>query len=203
MTKVIRSIESNHNGTMEIVMRGGKKMLDSPNANYSYGAAHDLWKIMLSKTPLKNVKSILILGLGGGTILKLLRDKFKYEGKILAVELDEIIIQLAREEFGVVADVNTKIVCDDAIHYISSKKTKFDIILVDISIDFDLPKAFLSVKFWNDLTARLHPCGRVIFNALDQTRSLTPIKKQILSQRLDWKMWSKVNGTNNVVVISM
>ncbi len=202
MAKIIRSVESNHNGTMEIVLHRGKKMLDSLNANYSYGAAHDLWKQMLSKSPLKNVGSILILGLGGGTIIRLLREKFKFEGKITAVELDAVIIKLAKEEFGVKQDARTKIICDDAIQFISSKKSKFDMILVDISIDFDLPPAIISPLFWADLVMRLNPSGMIIFNALSQNRSLTPIKKQIKAQVLEWKMWSKLNGANNVVVIS-
>jgi spermidine synthase len=202
MAKIIRSVESNHNGTMEIVMHRGRKMLDSLNANYSYGAAHDLWRTMLSKAPLKNAESILVLGLGGGTIIRLLREKFKFEGKITAVELDAVIIKLAKEEFGVMPDRITKIICDDAVQYASSKKGKFDIILVDIILDFDLPTAIISLEFWRDLIALLNPSGMIIFNALSQNRSLAPIKKQIKEEGFDWKMWSKVNGTNNVVVIS-
>jgi spermidine synthase len=202
MAKIIRSVESNHNGKMEIVVHRGKKMLDSQNANYSYGAAHELWKMMLSKAPLKNVESILILGLGGGTIIRLLREKFRFEGKITTVELDAVIIKLAKEEFGIERDARTKIICDDAVHFIGSKKGRFDLILVDISIDFDLPPAILSSEFWSNLILRINPSGMIIFNALSQNRSLAPIKKQIKEEGFDWKMWSKVNGTNNVAVVS-
>lgn len=76
-------------------------MLDSKNTSYSYGNLQRVWDKALQEIPMSNTENILILGMGGGSSIELLRKKYGYHGKITAVELDPVIVQIADEEFDI------------------------------------------------------------------------------------------------------
>lgn len=59
----------------------GKKVLDTENANYSYGSLQKILEIGLTKVNLKNVENLLLLGMGGGSIIHSLRNTFEYTKK--------------------------------------------------------------------------------------------------------------------------
>jgi spermidine synthase len=92
----------NPNSTVhwKVSMLNGRKVLDSKNANYSFGAAQGVWNKTLNKVPLEKVKSVLVFGLGGGSVLDILRNDFAYEGKITAVEIDPVVVNLPRRNLA-------------------------------------------------------------------------------------------------------
>jgi spermidine synthase len=106
---ITKMVETHHNGMVEITYDQGKKVLDSTNANYSYGSLQRILKHGLQQIDLNNTRHILLLGLGGGSVIKTLRNEFQYEHKITAVEIDEIIIQIAFKEFNIKPSENFRI----------------------------------------------------------------------------------------------
>ena len=96
MTQLIRS---KYSGILEINYVDGQKVLDSKNTSYSYGNLQKVWELTLDQIPFRGIERILILGMGGGSSIELLRDKFKFTGKIGAVEIDPVIIDIARFAF--------------------------------------------------------------------------------------------------------
>lgn len=195
-----RRINSVFNGKMEVTFRDGRKVLDSANANYSYGSAAGVWKSALTKVDLSEVKSILLLGLGGGTILEILHEHFGYAGKITAVEIDAVIIQLAKEEFGVEENGTIEIHCMDAFEYVTTKRKQFDLVLVDISIDYTIPEQIQSLVFWTNAAKRVKHNGTIIFNALNYNKTLSPVFNELEAHGFELKMYKRVRGTNNILV---
>jgi spermidine synthase len=195
-----KKFKSQFNGSLEVSMLNGRKVLDSKNANYSFGAAQGVWNKTLNKVPLEKVKSVLVFGLGGGSVLDILRNDFAYKGKITAVEIDPVVVKLAAEEFGVVETSTLKIECMDAYNYVINKKSKFDLIIVDISIDYTIPENILSSEFWQSLVQRIKPEGTIAFNALNYGSKILHIKKLLVASGFEWKVYNKVNGTNTILI---
>jgi len=70
----------------------------------------------------------LILGLGGGTIANIFQNQLRFN--VDAVELDERIAEVAREQFALSNNVN--VIMDDARHYLEETQKKYDVILFDV-----------------------------------------------------------------------
>ena len=125
---------------MEITWYNGKKQLNTENANYSYGSLQRILKFGLKKIDLKKVNSILLLGLGGGSVIETLRIDFHYLKPIVAIDIDPVIIDIAKNEFNLKEDENLQIICEDALKFMQSNTHEFDLIIIDLFIDIQVPK---------------------------------------------------------------
>lgn len=163
--KVEKTVYSEINGDIEITWQNGKKVLNTQNANYSYGNLHKVMLFGLKKVKLTTVNHVLLLGLGGGSAIKILRENLQYKRQITAVEIDPEMIAIAKNEFKIYSDKNTTIVCQDALDFVADTTTKFDLIVVDIFVDILVPDEFYSSNLWKQLAARIQKGGSVIFNA--------------------------------------
>ena len=68
-----RRVPSPVSGHLEVTLYNGRKVLDSATANYSYGALQRVLRYGLQQLDLVQVRSILLLGLGGGSVIQTLR----------------------------------------------------------------------------------------------------------------------------------
>jgi spermidine synthase len=142
-----------------------------------------------------------VLGLGGGCVLKTLRNEFNFSGKITAVDIDPVIIQIAEKEFGIVSDDNTNIVCSDAFDYVKNDDKKFDLIIVDIFIDNEVPQKILSLEFWREIIKKTEKGGYIIFNTLcEPFTDILPIENKLKNSGFDCKIFRYVEKTNNVLI---
>ena len=78
---ITHRFSSEINGPLEVTYINGKKVLDTKNANYSYGSLQKILKFGLTKIDLKSVENILILGMGAGSVIQSLRETFDYKKK--------------------------------------------------------------------------------------------------------------------------
>lgn len=162
-----RTYESAFNGTLEINWLNGKKILDTKNTNYSYG---NLGKVL--KKGLKSCHSnfcnkeasVLILGLGGGDVVKQLRNNFKSEAKITAIEIDPVIIEIALKEFEIIPNSKLEIINNDARIFLKYTKEKYDVIIVDLFNDINIPEFVFQAEFIKSIYSVLNFNGSVIFN---------------------------------------
>lgn len=161
---VSRKVHSEINGPMEITYSAGKKVLNSKNANYSYGPLQEILEFGLTKVDLKKVNNLLLLGLGGGSVIKSLRETFDFRNQIYAVEIDPEMIRIAKEEFGIAESWNTKIIEDDAFLFTKTTKRKYQLVIVDLFIDTEVPSIFYQKEFCDRLARIISPGGSFIFN---------------------------------------
>lgn len=200
---ITKKIQSEFSGTLEITWYNGKKHLNTKNANYSYGSLQRILKFGLEHIDLNKVNSVLLLGLGGGSVVETLRKDFSYSKQITAVDIDPTVIEIAKNEFGLKEDENLKIVCEDALVFMQLNSTQFDLIIIDLFIDIAVPKAFLEIPFWMDILKALSTNGAILFNAsLDKTKSsaLNEVIEFLKSHMYQTEVFEKVNNTNTLIL---
>lgn len=164
-----RKYESAYNGTLEINWVNGKKVLDTKNTNYSYGNLGRVLKKALQHTPTNFISedtNILLLGMGGGDVIKQLQRHFKSKGHITALEIDPIIIQIAITEFDIIPGNQLEIVHEDARTYLKYVKTTFNLIIVDLFNDTEIPDFVFHNDFLQLIFTSLNTNGTAVFNTL-------------------------------------
>lgn len=195
-------VESDKSGTLEINWIDGKKVLDSKNANYSFGSLQAVLTFGLTEVEINPTDRTLLLGMGAGSILHPLRDKFKCVGHITAVEFDQRIIDLAKNEFDILKIQDLDIVNADAMEYVNQCTEKFNLIIVDLFIDKQVPRVFYSQDFWERIVQLIETGGYVIFNAGinlgDSQKHIQLIES--LKTRLNFEKYESVQGINTLLI---
>ncbi|MGJ8551048.1 MAG: spermidine synthase [Winogradskyella wichelsiae] len=200
---VTKTITSKYSGELEITWYNGKKHLNSQNANYSYGSLQRILKFGLEKINLTNFNSILILGMGGGSVIKTLREDFNYNNAIEAVELDSVVVDIAKTEFDIIENNLLKIHCMDAFQFVHTNTKKFDLIIVDLYIDLTVPSKFLDQEFWNQVLSSKSIKGTVLFNAsvnASNEAKVDSLVNYLKSKVFQVDIYKKVNNTNTVII---
>lgn len=197
-----KKYDSKLNHTLEINYINGKKLLDSPNANYSYGKLQKIMNFGLNKIELKEFPEVLLLGLGGGCVIESIEKKYHHCKEIIAVEIDPVVIRLAREEFQLDRFKELKIVLEDASDYVHNNIRKFDLIIVDLFIDDKVPEPFYNIDFWEHISKELNPDGDVIFNAGMNMGKSDKIDKIIsaLASQIGFVQYENVQQLNTVLI---
>lgn len=163
--QLIREVSSPINSKLRIVQEAGKKLLNTENTNYSFGTLVDVLEEGLDNIPLGGVESVLLLGMGGGSIIHSLREKYDCHAPVTAVDIDPVVINLAYEEFQIDQLSEVSIHEADAQDFIENCKDAFDLIIIDIYIDVDVPEKFYEAKFWEMIEKNVNSNGFILFNA--------------------------------------
>jgi len=200
---ITKKVESKYSGTLEITWHNGKKHLNTKNANYSYGSLQKILKFGLHKIDLSNCNKILILGLGAGSVIETLIKDFKYKNHITALDIDPVIIEIAKAEFNLSENKNLKIICENANSFMKRNKNLFDLIIVDLFIDDLVPSEIYKLSFWERITKSNSSKGSILFNASlqdENTKALSDILSHIEKSRYKTQKLEKVNGTNTLII---
>lgn len=199
---ITEKIKTDNNGIVELTWYNGRKMLNSKNANYSYDSLQRILKYGLKQIDLTTVNSVLLLGLGGGSVIATLRKEFSFEKNIVAVDIDQVVIDIAANEFQVVPSTNLEIIRADAYDFIVDCTKQFDLVIIDLFIDTKVPQKFHSLEFWNSLSKTISPKGYFIFNA-----ALSKNKGIILSdvirfweRNFNFKIYDQFVEVNTLVI---
>lgn len=199
---ITKQIESVVNGTLEITWINGKKVLDTKSANYSYGSLQRILKFGLSKTDVSAVSKILLLGLGAGSVVKTLRDDFKYEGKITAIEYDEVMIAVAEKEFNVASDASLEIIGGDAFLHVNQTNKTYGIVIIDLFIDKEVQPQCYTFSFWKSILPLVEAGGFVIFNAGFNPMQDVKLDNimEAFKRDLSFSKYEKVESTNTLII---
>lgn len=158
-TKVLEERKSKYNGTLKVVKSLGFGTYIQVNGlTQSGGIVETIWKETLKKIKKEKIENILILGLGGGTVAKLIKKLFP-KSKITGIEIDPLMVELGKKYLGL---SKTKIKIGDAYDFIKTNKELFDLVIVDLYIGDEFPNKFEEEVFLKLLTNN----KIVIFNRL-------------------------------------
>jgi spermidine synthase len=162
---------SPQNEYLEIVWSMGRKMLNTENANFSFGSGYAVFKLAMSRVPAKigDANSILVLGFGCGSILDLLEKRYNYSGNLDGVEYDQEIINLFHQHFAPDYNLKPNISVCDAKDFSTNSENKYDIIFIDLFIDLETAPLVFDEQFITNLNAMLSPKGCLIFNTILKT----------------------------------
>jgi spermidine synthase len=115
------------------------------------------------------VKRILMIGLGGGSIST-------YYGRAMpdvhidTVELDQRVIDVAKQYFALRETPRVRYVAADGRVFLNRSKDQYDLILLDAYRGGYVPFHLLTREFYTLVKSRLTPGGAVAFNVHDGTK---------------------------------
>lgn len=164
----IEGASSIHNDEVDVLLVKGQYQLVTPEAIYSYGTRYDNFFSAFQEIKIEEQKidTVLLLGLGLGSIPYMLENYFKRDYAYTAVEIDDAIVYLASKY--VLGDLKSEIttVCADALVYVTIDEKQYDMVAMDVFLSDYIPEEFESTEFLEDLKDRLAPNGLLLFNRL-------------------------------------
>lgn len=149
-TTVFEERESKYNGHLRVLRTWGMgNYIQAEGLTQSGGIVESIWRSTLRQVPSTKypVQNILILGLGGGTLAKLLRKKYP-NAKITGIEIDPIMVELGRKYLDL-DKYNIDIKIGDTNKF---KFGEYDLVIVDMYSGDNFPKEFESEEFLKKLT---------------------------------------------------
>jgi len=138
---------------------------------------HSVWDALaapLLLLPPARRRSLLVLGLGGGSAARLLR-ALAPKARIVGVERGAEVLRVARRHFDLDA-LGLEVVCDDAQHYLFETRWRFDLIVEDIFVGHGRAvrkPAWLPAPGLARAASRLAPGGLLVSNAIDESVAVT------------------------------
>lgn len=198
---MLKRFRSKYNGLLEVRTIHGVKVLDTENTNFGYGSLDQLWQETFARFKTKPFDQALVLGLGAGNVIQLIREKHP-QGSIFAVDIDPVIVQLAGKEFGLDHWPDVHLICTDALDYICATRRRFDTIIIDLFCDQHLPDFLEHAAFWLFVSRRLQPQGSIVWNTnhtSEQTKAFQKIARHLA---LNVRVLKSQNGWNTVYRIS-
>lgn len=176
--KIIFETDSQYNGHIKVVDFGTIRriIVDNIVQSISYTAqscARLYWGkvVELMKKEQPAPQNILILGLGGGTLVQLLSRSFPGV-KITSVEIDQVMCDIAKQYFDLDSVANHRVLIEDALRVVIQPQQygineyEFDTIIVDIYNGEKFPELGSSGNFISALKNLLTPGGLIIFNRI-------------------------------------
>ena len=165
-TKILEERKSKFNGELKVVRALGLgTYIQAGNLTQSGGIIESMWRNTLKRinSEVLIINNCLILGLGGGTVVKQIHKNWP-EAKTTGVDIDPVIVELGKKYLKLDDSlVNIKI-CD-AFNFVSNytlHPIRYDLVVVDLYVGDKFPKKFESEKFIKSLTKN----KLVIFNRL-------------------------------------
>jgi len=121
----------------------------------------------------EEVSDVLLVGLGGGTIVRQLLEL--YEPRIEAFEVDGRMLALAERFFGLKAHPKLAVFGGDVASYLAESSRLYDVIVLDAFVGDRMPEAMNSWGFFATCAAHLREGGVLIVNSVsdDQHRDET------------------------------
>lgn len=194
--------------SIEINLYNGELVMDSRNANYSYGSLQRVLRFGLKKIDFEKIREmqdILVLGLAGGSVVKTLVDEVNFTGSITGVDIDSEIIKIANTYFELDKIPNLRVIIDDAQKFVKQREQKYDLIIVDIFQDRNMPGFLFEKSFADDLKALLYKNGVILFNTMktnpkDERRN-TELKLHFSQQNIDIFVFSEIEKYNELIIL--
>lgn len=203
----IYETQSTVSSNLEVTWNNGKLVLDSKHTNYSYGSLEKVLKRgfqQIGYTTIQEMKSILLLGVAGGSAIKTLIEDINYKGLITGVEIDEEVIKIANTYFGLNQYKNVNIIIDDAQKYVEIDDTKYSLIIIDIFEDSNMPDFLFEEKFIINIKKSLEINGYILFNFMilnDYEKKFTAFKSKFNSSEFKVVNLVNVEEFNQLLII--
>lgn len=167
----IKKIPSDFNPGLCLQMEAGRLLLNTTNANYSYGNLHKVFEEIFEQIEIdtKPPQNVLLLGLGTGSVIDIMQRQYGFEPQITAIELDPAVIDCLQFWDNLNLD-KTHIICGDAFKEVNNLKSQFDLIIVDLFIDMDVHPDIHKKEFIEQLKSLVSENGTVLINYIVNTK---------------------------------
>lgn len=180
LPEVVYETSSKYNDSIQVIKVNDVYKLSVDNfiqslSKNSKAAPRLCWgetiKILKEEMKEEEVRNILVLGLGGGTMQHMLREEYP-DAHIVSVEIDPVMVDIARKYFDLDSIQNHEIIVEDAFRFViepeenNIRPQSFDIIIVDIVFGDSFSDLGASGNFLGALKKLAVPGNIVLFNRM-------------------------------------
>ncbi|MEY3051742.1 MAG: hypothetical protein RLY31_1527 [Bacteroidota bacterium] len=165
----VASAFSEASGELELVLHKGEYRLSTSHAVYSHGIHYTNFRqyfkrhaTLLPEAPF----SLLVLGFGLGSVPLILERLHGRTFTCTGVERDPAIAAWATRFTLPRLRTQVELIVSDALDFLTGNRRRFDLLVVDIFIDDQIPKPFLEEGFLRQLKTALSVSGLVLYNCL-------------------------------------
>lgn len=177
---ILYKTTSKFNGEIKVISVFGQNSISVGNLTQSGSIVAGLWSFATGQ--IRNIKNCLVLGVGGGSVIKVLRKKYP-DSEITGIEIDEKMIDIGKKYFDL-DRYNAKIIIEDAFKFVQKKsrrysrdpdfrrrvgtsgQQKYDLICIDLLVGRNTPAKLSSEGFFKNIKKTLNKGGIVIINQL-------------------------------------
>lgn len=137
-----------------------------------------------SRTPLEYVRTAalgfsfpdkprraLLIGLGGGAFVRVVR-RYLPEVKTDAVEINPVVVEVAKEYFGIVDDDRSDLFVDDGGRFVKTHTGPWDLAFLDAYDGEEVPTHLATRAFFRLVRTRLTPGGVAVLNLAVEDEAL-------------------------------
>jgi spermidine synthase len=169
--KILFKGESEFNGEVKVTENNGVRRLiangytqsqianDQTQTNLSY------WEAMVpEQLDLTGDSRVLILGLGAGTVAKIITKRFG-NIQIDGVEIDPLIVDLGKKYFSL-KQSNLNMFIANAAAFVKEARYKYDLICVDVFVGSRVPKEIETKEFLEGVKELLEKKGVLTINKI-------------------------------------
>jgi hypothetical protein len=167
----VAEYSSKHNPELKVVLHHGRYKLLTSGAIYSFGDLYSNYRKCFDRIDWRKQKidSCLLLGLGLASIPDMLVNRYKQkEIRFTAVEIDELIIQLAMQYVLRPKHIPVQVFTADATSFIQWHHGHYDMICSDVFIGDRIPADLQTEEALYTLKSMLKPGGLLLYNRLSR-----------------------------------
>ena len=164
----LEAVEGQINPELVLSLHKGRYCLSTPNAIYSFADLYDNFSKSFQLMPLgkMSISDVLILGFGLGSIPYMLEKKFGKKYRYTGVEADEAVALWASRYVLDELTSPVEMHLMDAALFVEMCQVQYDMVVMDIFLDDEIPAEFQSVSYLKKLEALLKPEGILLYNCL-------------------------------------
>lgn len=161
LPRLIYKTSSRYNKKIEVKEINGRYTLLVNGIEQTGNYTQKLWRIGLQPILHRQYKNILIFGVGGGGLFHILNRRFR-NAKLIGVDIDDSIINIAKNYFGLDGIPSLTLIRQDARSFRSY--TLYDLVIVDLYIGNDVPEFVTKKTFLLRMYRMLAPNGQMVLN---------------------------------------
>lgn len=193
--QTIETFQSKFNGEVRVVKSFGKLSVVVGGYQQSGPMIERVWReaLLNKKSEIKDkkyrekIKQVLILGLGMGTIIPILREQYPNIQKIIGVEIDPVMVEIGRKYFALNSYLGLNIEINDAkisLKRFIEQKKRFGLVIVDI-YKGNVIDGRMNLKFIESCRNLLKLGGMLVVNVLEFGPKAVEAKKLVEKLRLE------------------
>ena len=185
---------------LELFLYKGHWQLATDNAIYSDGKRYRPLVVAFKEIKffLPLIKNVLVLGSGVGSALQIMKS-MNFHPSFLFIDSDEKILELARQ---LMADDNASFICADAGQFVDKDNNRYDLIIIDVFKDRQVPAFVSTTTFIEKCRERLNDRGIIIMNYMlnnkEDQEKFNLVKNELLQGSKLIRL-----GVNQVLVYSL
>lgn len=159
---------SEQNPELTVSLDRGRLQLLSGDAIYSWDDLYKNFLVAFDQLRIdeRDIRDVLVLGLGLGSVPYMLEKVFHRDYRYTAVEWDETVTELATKYTISRLSSPIDIITADAEVFVQITEEQYDMVIADIFEDDLTPPQFETPEFLQACAGLLQPGGLLLFNRL-------------------------------------